>query len=330
LNPPYLFLVSLGICLLLAGCLRASPISTSTPNPTPHQEETIPPSSSDTFRIIGYAPSWDTVVSEVQFDKLTHINYAFLLPKPDGTFDDIERPDILKDIVIYAHGAGVKVLISVGGWGLDEQFEQLAADPKTRATFVAGLARFASDYNLDGVDIDWEYPEAGASSQNFLALMGELRAALPKDKLLTAAVAALGVNAEGIPVEAFGLVDFINLMVYDKSDTDHSPYPFAVESLDYWSARGLPPEKTVLGVPFYAKPGELSFRQLVQSDPQAANLDELTFAGVKNYYNGVSTIQRKTRLAMQRASGMMIWELSQDTSDSTSLLNAIYQIVHGK
>jgi GH18 family chitinase len=280
--------------------------------------------------MIGYAASWDTVVSEIQFDKLTHINYAFLLPKADGTFKDLDRPDKLKDIVTYAHKAGVKVLISVGGWGLDAQFEQMAADPKTRSVFVAGLCRFVSDYSLDGADIDWEYPDAGPSSQNFLALMRALRSALPKDRLLTAAVVALGSNAEGIPVETFELVNFLNLMVYDGSETDHSPYSYAVKSLDYWSTRGLPPEKTVLGVPFYARPGEASYHQLVQANPQAANLDEINYSGGKAYYNGIPTMQRKTRLAMQRASGMMAWELAQDTLDSTSLLNTIYQTVHGK
>jgi len=312
--------------LLLAGCLPARPV----PKPTLIKVVTVTQGPPETFRMIGYAASWDTVASEIQFDKLTHINYAFLLPKPDGTFEDLDRPDKLKDIVTYAHKAGVKVLISVGGWGFDAQFEQLAADPKTRSAFVAGLCRFVSDYSLDGADIDWEYPDAGPSSQNFLALMRELRSALPNDRLLTAAVVALGENAEGIPAETFELVNFLNLMVYDGSETDHAPYSYAVESLDYWSSRGLTPEKTVLGVPFYALPGEASYQQLVQANPLAANLDEIDYAGGKAYYNGIPTMQRKTRLAMQRASGMMAWELAQDTLDSTSLLNAIYQTAHGK
>jgi chitinase len=326
MNPPTPYLASLGICFFLAGCLASSPVLT----PSPVKTTTVAQPSPETFRIVGYAPSWDTVVSEIQFDKLTHVNYAFLLPNPDGTFEDIEQPENLKDIVTYAHNFGVKVLISAGGWGLDAQFEQLAADPKTRAAFVAGLVRSASDYNLDGIDIDWEYPDPGASSQNFLALMRELRSALPKGCLLTTAVAALGPNAEGIPAEVFELVDFVNLMVYDKSDSDHSPYSFAVESLDYWGARGLPPEKTVLGVPFYAKPGEVSYKQLVQADPQTAHRDVIDYSGDKVYYNGIPTIQQKTRLALQRASGIMIWELAQDSLDSTSLLNAIYQTVYGK
>jgi GH18 family chitinase len=40
-------------------------------------------------------------------------------------------------------------------------------------------------------------------------------------------------------------------------------------------------------------------------------------------YNGIPTIQTKTEYAMQHGAGVMIWEISQDTSDSLSLLQAI-------
>ena len=283
--------------------------------------------SSSTFRIIGYAPEWDTVVEEIQFDKLTHINYAFLLPRQDGTFEELEHPEKLSEIVSEGHAHGVAILISIGGWGYDEQFETLAADPATRATFVQEAMRFARDYALDGIDIDWEYPDPGESSQNYMALMTELRAALPQGKLLTSAVVSEGTLAEGIPVEVFQVVDFMNIMAYDGSETDHSPYRLAEEALDYWQSYGLPTEKTVLGVPFYGRPDGVAYRSLIEVDPAAAQRDESDFSGRKIYYNGIPTMQRKTELALKRASGIMIWELAQDSTDSTSLLSAIYRTV---
>jgi chitinase len=284
-------------------------------------KEALPPN----FRIVGYAPEWDSVVAEIQFDKLTHINYAFLLPKSDGTFTDLEQPEKLKALVAEAHQQKVKVLISIGGWGTDEQFEALAAEPAKRALFVQEALRFAEAYELDGLDIDWEYPDPGSSSQNYLALMTELRGALPQGKLLTSAVVSQGSLAEGIPAEVFAVVDFLNLMVYDASETDHSPYSLAVDALDYWSRRGLPLEKTVLGVPFYGRPVGIAYRDLVQADPAAAQRDESEFNGQTIFYNGIPTMQRKTELALQRASGIMIWELAHDTSGETSLLSAIYR-----
>jgi GH18 family chitinase len=277
------------------------------------------------FRIVGYVTD-SVIVPLVQFDKLTHLNYAFLLPQPDGTVQDVANPWKLDQLVAQAQPYGVKVLISVGGWGYAQPFEALAAQPQTRAAFVATLARYLKDHALDGVDIDWEYPTSGGSAQNYLALMRELRAALqPERKLLTAAVAAVGENGDGILNEVFDQVDFLNLMAYDASETDHSPYSYAEAALDYWSARGLPQAKAVLGVPFYARPGWVPYRKLEQWDPAAANADELDYEGSEVYYNGIPTLQQKTRLARQRASGIMIWELTQDTDDDASLLKAIYQ-----
>jgi chitinase len=310
----------LGFILLLSGCSRGGTLPLSEMEPT-----MTPETSPSTFRIIGYAPEWDTVVQEIQFDKLTQINYAFLLPKPDGSFEDLEHPDKLKDLVTEAHNHDVKVLISIGGWGYDEQFETLAADPDSCAAFVQKAGQFAQDYALDGIDIDWEYPDEGESSQNYLKLMQDLRGILPEGKLLTSAVVSQGSLAEGIPAEVFPVVDFLNIMVYDESETDHSPYWAAEEALDYWQGRGLPPEKTVLGVPFYGRPEGIAYRKLVQTDPSAADGDVSEFEGKKIYYNGMATMQRKTELAMQRASGIMIWELAHDTLDSTSLLGVISQ-----
>jgi chitinase len=315
-------IIFLGSILLLIGCAQGG-----TPLLSEMEPSMTPENASPTFRIIGYAPEWDTVVREIQFDKLTHINYAFLLPKPDGSFENLEHPEKLKELVTEAHKHGVKVLISVGGWGYDEQFETLAADPESRSAFVQKAGQFAQDYALDGIDIDWEYPDEGEAAQNYLKLMQDLRSTLPDGKLLTSAVVSQGSLAEGIPAEVFSVVDFLNIMVYDDSQTDHSPYWLAEEALDYWQRRGLPAEKTVLGVPFYGRPDGVAYRKLVQADPSAAERDISEYEGEKIYYNGMETMQRKTELAMQRASGIMIWELAYDTLDSTSLLSVISRTV---
>lgn len=309
------------LALVLSGCRTAT---MATPNPSA-PPPTNAPTADKPFRIVGYVMDWDTQVSAIQFDKLTHINYAFVTPKADGTFNTIQNPQALKEIVERAHAHGVKVLIAVGGWGWDEAFEALAANPKARAIFVMGLHQFATEYALDGIDMDWEYPDPGPSAQNYLALMRELHALLaPEGKLLTAAVIALGSTGGGVPAEVFELTDFINLMAYDGPGPHHSPFEYAEASLEYWHQRGLPPEKTVLGVPFYSRPGEFPYRVLVQANAEAAQANEIDHQGTKVYYNGLPGIEAKTTLALQRASGVMIWALAHDTTDSNSLLSAIY------
>jgi len=279
------------------------------------------------FRIVGYVTA-AVVVETIQFDKLTHINYAFLIPKSDGTFSSLPNAWKLDNIVEQAHQLDVKVLISVGGWGYDKEFEQLASNQETRQVFVQKLVDFVTKHNLDGVDIDWEYPDL-ETQDNFLTLMQDVKAALPQDKLLTAAVVAAGENGEGIPRELFPIIDFLNLMAYDGPT--HAEISYAQHSLDYWGKRGLPQEKTVLGVPFFSHPNFIAYRKIIGADPSAANLDSTNYFGSQERYNGSITISTKTKLAMDSASGIMIWTLEHDSFDEdTSLLNTIYQTSNTK
>jgi chitinase len=280
-------------------------------------------------RVVGYFPTWQGDVNAIQYDKLTHINYSFLLPTAQGGLTGLSSGDTrLRSLVQAAHARGVKVQVAVGGWmdGNDAPFEQLAANASARTTFINNVLAFVDQAGLDGVDIDWEWPEPGASAQNFGTLMKELGTALhARGKILTAAVLATG--GDGIPTSAFADVDFLNIMAYDMG-YPHSSYEIAVQSMDYWLGRGLPKSKAVLGVPFYGKNssnGAYTYAQLVAMDAQAPNKDVVN--GI--YYNGIPTIKSKAQLALQRGGGVMIWEISQDTSGSTSLLNAIYQVVGG-
>lgn len=308
-NPGFLFLAGLlGLLAAATGACRGA---------TDMQTEPIP----TVFRVVGYATEASTPEA-LDYARLTHINYAFMLPNADGSVVEPVNLWKLDRIVALAADHQVGVLISVGGWGWDDQFETLAADPAARARFVAAVAGFAVDHRLAGVDIDWEYPDAGESGQNFLALMTELRAALPDGMLLTAAVVSHGdANGAGIVSESFALMDFVNLMAYDGDD--HSTMAQAGNSLDYWLGRGLAPEKTVLGVPFYARPNGTPYAKIVQSDPAAAVLDVFEYLGAEQHYNGIPTIQAKTRLALARASGIMIWNLDQDAAGDLSLLKAV-------
>jgi GH18 family chitinase len=293
----------------------------------PSPEPTVIPSTSapaSQFIILAYAT--DGIFADIiPYEKLTHINYSFLTPKADGTFNTINNAWKLKQIVQDAHEHGVKVSISVGGWGWDAQFEELAANPETRRAFVENLKAFVVEYGLDGTDIDWEYPDPGQSSQDFLTLIQELRTAMP-DKLLTTAVVSYGDdNGLGVPNESFALFDFVNIMTYDGPD--HGTMEQFERGLAYWSARGLPKEKIVMGAPFYGDPG-LPYHKIVQADPSAAQTDSFDYYGTTYHYNGIPTLQAKTRIAMEKANGMMFWALDHDAQGELSLLNAIYQTAH--
>jgi GH18 family chitinase len=315
--------------ILLTACsVAATPTSIPTEVSTlvPTVTTTPPPSR---FIILAYATE-GIVAETIPYDQLTHLNYAFLTPQADGTFNPINNPWKLKQIVATGHAKNVKVLISVGGWGWDQQFETMAASTESRRAFVQNLKAFVAEYQIDGADIDWEYPDAGQSSQNFLALIKELRAALP-DRLLTTAVVSDGENALGIHPDSFELFDFVNVMTYDGPD--HATMAQFERGLAYWSERGLPKQKIVMGMPFYSHVKDssvegVSFAKLVEANPAAAQLDEFDYYGLTQVYNGIPTVQAKTRLAMEEASGVMFWALDHDAQGKFSLVNAIYQTVY--
>lgn len=279
------------------------------------------------FKSVGYQPSWSSNVSTIPYNKLTHINYAFVLPNANGTLQGVPEPGRLQQLVSLGHQNGVKVSIAVGGWnnGNDDNFEILAASANGRTTFVNSLINLVGQYNLDGVDMDWEYPDPGVEGDNFTLLMRQLGDALhSRGKLLTAAVVSGGSVANGVQPAVFGIVDWLNIMAYDGG-SPHANYDWSINSVNAWKSRGLPANKAVLGVPFYSRPTYISYRDLVAQDPANANRD--CYNG--NCYNGLPTIRRKTTWALSNAGGIMNWELSQDTTTSTSLLNAIWETASG-
>ena len=315
------------LAVLLASCSAAATPTSSADitTPTNAPEPTMIPSpSAPQFIILAYAT--DGIFADIiPYGKLTHINYSFLTPKADGSFNPINNSWKLKQIVQTGREHNVRVSISVGGWGWDAQFEELAANPESRRTFVRNLKAFVDEYQLDGVDMDWEYPDPGQSSQNFLALIIELRAAMP-DKLLTTAAVSYGDdNGSGIPTESFEIFDFINIMTYDGPD--HGTLEQFERGLSYWSGRGLPAEKIVMGVPFYGDPN-MPYFKIVEADPNAAQTDTFSYHGTTYHYNGIPMIQTKTRMAMERAGGIMFWALDHDAQGDLSLVNAIHQTVH--
>ena len=97
-----------------------------------------------------------------------------------------------------------------------------------------------------------------------------------------------------------------------------------------WLYGRLPPQKAVLGVPFYGyrwKPGAtvgeaVIYSELLQSYGADAASDQITKDGVTIYLNGKATIQAKAALARQYG-GVMSWELGQDASGDASLLRAL-------
>jgi chitinase len=239
--------------------------------------------------IIAYVFARDAVVDAAAIDarRLTHINYAFANIKDgrvvEGFAKDPENYAALRGLrATHPH---LKLLVSVGGWTWSGGFSDAALTPESRTRFVASAVDFVRDRDLDGFDVDWEYPglpgfgnvHRPEDKGNFTALMSELRTALDalgkpmgRRYLLTFAAGAGSDFLEHTEMEKVqAVVDYVNLMTYDfrvaggdsvaghhanlypnPADPDRQSVDRAVSE---FLAAGVPAAKLVVGVPFYGR-----------------------------------------------------------------------------
>jgi chitinase len=284
------------------------------------------------FRVVGYVPLGRTIpdFSKISFQRLTHLNIAFI--NPDSTGNLIVREGF-DSLIQKAHEHKIKVLASIGGGSFNPYYARLLTD-SNRKVFVGKLVQLAIDHKLDGLDVDIENDNIDKNYEPFINdLAAELK---PIGKLLTAALATW--NAQLISDAALGKFDFINVMSYDQTGPwrpekpgPHSTYAKAEEDLRYWiSTRRVRNEKISLGVPFYGycfgtKYGEsMSYADIITKFPGSDQKDEIApDGGGMIYYNGLPTIKNKTALALKNAGGVMIWQLLHDAQGDKSLLAAI-------
>ncbi|MBS6953467.1 MAG: hypothetical protein KH230_09555 [Enterocloster asparagiformis] len=299
------------------------------------------PADNAGLKVVGYYPDWKGYQPEkLHFDVLTHVVYAFAIPTPDGDLLPLEQPETAKRLIKDAHDNQVKVLLAVGGWShngaeLEPVFMSATADAGKLRAFGDKIVAMCEQYGFDGIDMDWEHPRVdGTSKDQYRELMLYLADRLHgRGKLLTSAVIS-GVSADGNIYydaaahsdEVLNAVDWIHVMAYDGGDGErHSPFEFAVNCGEYWhTTRNMPREKVVLGLPFYGRPGWASYEEILAADPQAYAGDHAAINGTDVWYNGVAAVEQKARYAGEHLGGVMIWELTQDTSDrEKSLLMAV-------
>ncbi|KAF7355619.1 Chitinase [Mycena sanguinolenta] len=224
-------------------------------------------------------------LSQVSWDKYTHMTYAFA-----ETTADVRRitlngsdPELLPIFVAVAHAHGVKAKVSIGGWTGSLFWSPNVATAQNRTLFVKTLVDFATKYDLDGLDFDWEYPNIQGigcnainvnDTANFLAFIQELRKHPVGSKLILSAATSLSpfADADGNPstdISSFSKVlDYIEIMNYDVNGPwsaavgPNAPLRDSCAPADYqagsaadavaaWSAAGMPLDKIVLGVASY-------------------------------------------------------------------------------
>jgi chitinase len=264
-------LLVLGLGLLAVGC--------SAPETSPEHTR------------IGYVHGTVDVSAE-DARRLTHINYAFANVTEEGRVVlEQERDSLnlarLRDL--KSANPDLKIVLSIGGWAWSDYFSDAASTDSSRARFARTAVDLLAKHDLDGLDLDWEYPgQPGQDNvyrpedkENFTRLLRTVRRHLEKqgradgrtgDERYLLTIAAGG-DAEYLAhtnmAAAHTPLDYVNLMTYDFHGgwSDHTGHlanlypPAAPDTLQRSAATavnmfvkaGVPPQKLVLGVPFYGR-----------------------------------------------------------------------------
>ena len=174
------------------------------------------------------APRENYRPQDLPLDKLTHIIFSFTeVIDNKMQFKRESSSEKLKQLVEQkkAH-PHLKVMVACGGWGAGG-FSDMVTDPEIRRGFVKSAIDFIVEYDLDGLDMDWEYPGMPGpglkyreeDKQNFTALMRELREGMDatgKELTLTFASAGWKRYYDHIEtLEVMKYADYMNVMTYD-------------------------------------------------------------------------------------------------------------------
>ena len=268
-----LFPQGIGAVLLMAGWLVPAAAGGAEP---PEQKV-----------VVGYVFPQNKVLAEgeIAAEKLTRVNYAFANIKGGRIVNGFAHDDenLAALVGLKKGNPQLTVLVSVGGWLWSGGFSKMALTPKSRAVFVESVAGYVRAHELDGLDIDWEYPGLPGATNNFRAedqqdytlLVKELRKrfdGLERElgrKLYVTVATGSGEDflAHTEMQEVARYVDTVNLMAYDYYEpgsegmTGHhaplhrsgaDPKGFSAErSVEAYEQAGVPAGKIVLGVPFY-------------------------------------------------------------------------------
>jgi chitinase len=221
--------------------------------------------------------------------KFTHINYAFANVKNNRVVLSRERTDTvnLKSLSqLKKKNPALKILISIGGWSWSGNFSDAVLTDTARQTFAESAVALLSRFDLDGIDIDWEYPGMNGNNQkfrkedkhNYTLMFIELRRQLDmkakksgKKLLLTTATGGFKDFLRHTEMDqTYPYLDYINLMTYDYfgngaavhhtnlyTSAENPNYDSADKAVTDYLAAGVPASKLVMGIAFYGRSFQL-------------------------------------------------------------------------
>lgn len=231
------------------------------------------------YKIIAYYTGNGETIQAYPVEKLTHIICSFLKIQNDTlTVANKKQEETLKKLVALKEKyPNLKIMVSIGGWGGCAPCSDLFASEQHRNTFAKTTVELFKKYNVDGLDLDWEYPSIKGypghkfmkeDKKNFTALVKNLRQEMGDKYLLSFAAGGFTqfLKKSVDWTHIMPSLDFVNLMTYDltngysKVTGHHTPLysdKKQKESTDNcvsWLLKHkVPSTKLIIGAAFYAR-----------------------------------------------------------------------------
>ncbi|KAJ2354090.1 hypothetical protein GGH92_000255 [Coemansia sp. RSA 2673] len=249
-------------------------------------------SAPSSFTKVGYYESWSTGwncmnggIMTVDFSGYTHVHFSFA----DVGLDLQIKMDAMatSEFVKFKGLGGFKKIVSFGGWGISTdvgtyQHLRNAMLPANVDTVVTNLVNWMNANQLDGLDIDWEYPGAPdipgipaglpSDAPNYLNFLKKLKAKMPAGKSLSIAAPASYWYLKQFPITDMAQqLDYIVYMTYDLHGQwdygnqwtgnwlkSHVNWTETQQALNLITHAGVPSNKVLLGLGAYGR----SFQQV--------------------------------------------------------------------
>jgi chitinase len=235
--------------------------------------------SDSKLAVIAYYSGNSTLIDSFPIEKLTHIIFSFGHLKGNRLSIDNGRDTatIQKLVSLKSRNPGLKVILSIGGWGGCEFCSPVFATDRGRQEFASSTKELMHYFNTDGIDLDWEYPAIEGypghaytpdDKQNFTALVKTLRDTLGNGYEISFAAGGFDSFLQN-SIEwgkVMPLLDKVNLMSYDlvngysKLTGHHTPLysnssqkPSADNAIRYLDSIHVPLPKLIIGAAFYAR-----------------------------------------------------------------------------
>jgi len=216
-------------------------------------------------------PAYGVTLTDRDFMKIDVLNYAFgnIYNNQLSIYSLSNLNDVLK-----LREKGVRIVISIDGVSsaTRDAFAVSASTQANREALAASIASVVETYQLDGIDLDWEFPSGTTEKNNFTLLVKEIRAALDqstRDLILSAAVISGSYSTHYDLPELNKYLDYLHIMTYGMSGTTvakhqsalyrtaNSPYAIAT-SVEMYATGGMDRSKIVFGIPFYVVYGSVA------------------------------------------------------------------------